>query len=176
MKTIHHLFLIALLLLGLNTAPATTVVPPSFDALVDEAELIFQGTVTDVRCQWAGEGSQRRIVSYVTFQIEEAIKGEPGAAYTLRMLGGTIDGETMGVADAPTFRQGDRDILFVENNGSQFIPLVGIMYGRFRVRAGNVAGRDIVTSDTGGPVGGVAGLGATEFKAAIRARLGTTPR
>lgn len=171
MKTIRFLSLIAVLFINVNTAPATTVIPPTFNALVDEAELIFQGTVTDVRCQWIGDGSERRIVSYVTFQIEEAIKGDPGTSYTLRMLGGTIDGETMGVADAPTFRQGDRDILFVENNGRQFIPLVGIMYGRFRVRAGNVASRDIVTSDSGGPVGGVVGLGAAEFKAAIRTRL-----
>ena len=33
-------------------ALATTVIPPSFDDLVDRAEMIFQGTVTDVRSEW----------------------------------------------------------------------------------------------------------------------------
>jgi len=40
----------------------------------------------------------------------------------------------MEVTDAPKCKVGDRDILFVENNGTQFVPLVGIMHGRFRVK------------------------------------------
>jgi hypothetical protein len=153
------------------SARATTVISPSFDELVEQAQLIFQGTVIDVKCQWAGEGSQRRIESFVTFSVEDPIKGEPGSTYTLRMLGGTIAGETMGVADAPTFKKGDRDVLFVENNGNQFIPLVGIMYGRYRVFRDKLAGRDIVTDNTGGAVGGVVGLGVADFKMAIRIKL-----
>lgn len=176
MKIIRLFFAILAGVAAANTSPATTVIPPTFDELVDEAQLIFQGTVTDVQCQWTGEGSQRRIVSFVTFQVEEAIKGEPGATYTMRMLGGAIDGESMGIADAPTFQKGDRDILFVENNGRQFIPLVGIMYGRFRIQADKMAGKDMVTTNSGAPVGGVAGLGPTEFKAAIRTRLATGNR
>jgi hypothetical protein len=160
--------------LALSRAIATTVIPPTFNELVDQAQLIFQGTVTDVRCEWAGEGAQRRIESVVTFQIEDAIKGAPGAAYTLRMLGGTIGEETMGIAEAPTFKIGDRDILFVENNGTQFIPLVGIMYGRYRVQSDIVAGKEIVANEAGGPVAGVTGVGATEFKTAIRTRLATS--
>ena len=176
MKQIRLSLFIIAIAIALNSAPATTVIQPSFDELVDEAQLIFQGTVTDVQCQWVGEGSQRRIESLVTFRIEDAIKGKPGDTYTLRMLGGTIDGETIGIADAPTFKKDDRDILFVENNGTQFIPLVGIMYGRIRVQQDAATGRDLVTSNTGEPVGGVVGLGATEFKTAIRAKLAVPAR
>jgi hypothetical protein len=99
------------------------------------------------------------------------------------MLGGTIDGETAEVADAPKFKIGDRDILFVEHNGSQFIPLVGIMHGRFHVQRG-AGGRDIVAKDSGAPLANVARLGTDEsaavsgaalsvgeFKAAIRQKL-----
>ncbi|HZE13236.1 MAG TPA: hypothetical protein VE086_05725, partial [Chthoniobacterales bacterium] len=111
MKQIRLSLFIIAIAIALNSAPATTVIQPSFDELVDEAQLIFQGTVTDVQCQWVGEGSQRRIESLVTFRIEDAIKGKPGDTYTLRMLGGTIDGETIGIADAPTFKKDDRDIL-----------------------------------------------------------------
>ena len=201
MKTFRlSLLVVAALTFASTAAHATTVIPPTFDELVSQAQVIFQGTVTDVRSEWLGEGPQRRIVSYVTFSVDEAIKASPGASYTMRMLGGTVNGETMGVADAPVFKRGDRDILFVENNGTQFIPLVGIMHGRFRVQQDPVTDREIVTTDTGAPVTNLAALGTdksqeslfsphtsttaspenaigvAEFKAAIRLKLGIAVR
>jgi hypothetical protein len=77
------------------------------------------------------------------------------------MLGGTVGAETMEVADAPKFKVGDRDILFVENNGTQFIPLVGIMHGRFRVKK-DEAGRDAVFTNEGSPLSDVTQLGKSE--------------
>src|SRR6184192_2856214 len=151
MKKFSRLSVFGSFLIIACAALATTVIPPSFDDLVGRAEIIFQGTVTDVRSEWTGEGAQRHIMSYVTVKVEEAIKGNPGASVTLRMLGGTVGAETMEVADAPKFKAGDRDVLFVENNGTQFIPLVGIMHGRFRVqRDGN--GRDTVFTNSGAPL------------------------
>ena len=196
MKSIRSLLRSLLLFVTLLPAIATTVIPPTFDELVDQAEIIFQGTVVDVRSEWMGAGAQRHIVSYVTFRVDEAIKQQPGATYSLLMLGGTVNGETMGVADAPLFKVGDRDILFVEHNGTQFIPLVGIMHGRFRLRADADTGKEIVTTDAGEPVTNVADLGknrapiefdsphsatsaslknalaAADFKNAIRMKLG----
>src|SRR5215211_6429004 len=133
MKTFSRSVLALCACVLLKTATATTVIPPSFDELVGQAELIFQGTVTDVKSQWVGEGGQRHIVSYVTLRIDEAIKGDPGKSYTMQMLGGTVGDDTMVVSDSPRFKVGDRDILFVEHNGTQFIPIVGIMHGRFRL-------------------------------------------
>src|SRR6478735_11791198 len=135
MKLLRSLILLSLVALVLPVARATTVIPPTFDELVTRAETIFEGTVTGMRSEWTGEGANRHIVTYVTFKIEDAIKGKVGADYTIRMFGGTVDGQTIEVTDAPKFKVGDRDILFVENNGSQFIPLVGIMHGRFHVQA-----------------------------------------
>lgn len=196
MKTSRTLLLAFSTLLACSAARATTVIPPTFDELVAQAELILQGTVTDVQSQWIGEGGQRHIVSYVTLKVEEAIKGDPGATYTVRMLGGTVDGQTMEVSDSPRFKVGDRDILFVEHNGTQFIPLVGIMHGRFRVLRDKESGSDLVATDKGGAVTDLAQLGkedpaaggakarvldanglaeksldAADFKAAIKAKL-----
>jgi hypothetical protein len=149
MNKLRYLVFSVCLFLALSAARATTVIPPTFDDLVGKAELIFQGAVTNVRSQWVGEGAQRHIASYVTFQVEDALKGSPGASYTIQMLGGTVDGETMEVADSPKFAVGDRDILFVERNGQQFIPLVGIMHGRFRVQRDAQTGREIVATSEG---------------------------
>ena len=166
MKTQPFFLALASILLGLTSTHGTTVIPPTFDELVSQAELIFQGEVTDVKSQWVGEGAQRRIVSYVTFSVEDAVKGAPGGSYTLRMLGGTVDGETMEVTDSPKFKVGDRDIVFVENNGSQFIPLVGIMHGRFHVQKDDQTGREIVTTNEREPLKDVSKLGKVEHATA----------
>jgi len=165
-------------------ATATTVIPPNFDELVGRAQIIFEGEVTGLQSQWIGEGAQHRIVTFVTFKVDDALKGEPGASYSIRMLGGTVDGRTMEVTDAPKFKVGNHDILFVENNGSQFIPLVGIQHGRFRVQK-DQAGRDTLITGDGQPLADVNQLGGNEaamasskaslslddFKSAIRSHV-----
>jgi hypothetical protein len=187
-------------LLAVSSVQATTVIAPNFDELVQNAEVIFEGTVTDVQSQWAGEGGQRHIVSYVTFQVADSLKGSAGANYTMRMLGGTVGDETMAISDAPQFKVGDRDILFVEKNGTQFIPLVGIMHGRFRVQQDGKSNAAIVLDHEGHPVGDLARLGkdehgnrtisdhsvaartdvaamsATAFKSAVQAKLAELAR
>ena len=183
MKLLPSLLLAFFVGFGATSVHATTVSPPTFDQLVSDAELIFQGTVTGTRSEWSGQGSERVIVTYVTIKIDDAMKGAPGGSYTIRMLGGTVDGETAEVSDAPRFKTGDRDILFVEHNGSQFVPLVGIMHGRFHVQT-DAAGREIIAKDDGASLTNVSKLGRDEkgattgpalsvadFKSAIRQKL-----
>ncbi len=177
------------LLVACQNLPATSVVPPTFDQLVGQAEAIFHGRVTSVHSLWVGEGSQRHIDTLVTFEVADAMKGGLERSYTIRMFGGTVGDESMGISDAPEFQVGDEDILFVENNGSQVVPLVGIMHGRFRVvrdengseavlEAGHEAVRDVAqlgqAEESVTPLVG-RHLSAAEFKAAIRSRLQSLP-
>lgn len=184
MKLLRSLLTLSLLAFALATTRATTVIPPTFDRLVTDAETIFEGTVTALKSEWTGEGNDRHIVTYVTFKVEDPIKGTLGADYTIRMFGGTVDGHTMEATDTPKFKVGDRDILFVENNGKQFVPLVGIMHGRFRVKQDEVNAPESISKDNGAHVSDIAKLGTderaassgralskNEFKAAIRQKL-----
>jgi len=159
------------IILTLGRLSATTVIPPTFDQLVQQAELIFQGTATNVRCVWEGEGAQRHISTYVTFQIAESVKGNPGSSYTIRLLGGTVGDETMEVTDTPKFKVGDRDILFVEHNNEQFVPLVGINHGRFHVQRDEQTGRDIVVNSEGAPVRNLTKLGREEESVSAAAAI-----
>ena len=182
-KPLGYLLFPALFSLGF-VANATTVIPPTFDELVGRAQIIFEGQVTGLKSQWIGEGAEHRIVTYVTFKVDDTLKGDAGATYSIRMLGGTVDGRTMEVTDAPKFKVGDHDILFVENNGSQFIPLVGIQHGRFRVQEDQTGRSTLVTGD-GEPLADVNQLGGNEesvargkaslsldsFKSIIRSRV-----
>jgi hypothetical protein len=184
MKLLRVFVVLSVVSLVLPAARATTVIPPTFDELVTQAEAIFEGTVTGTRSEWTGEGANRHIVTYVTFKIEDAIKGAVGAEYSIRMFGGTVGDQTIEVTDAPKFKMGDRDILFVEHNGSQFIPLVGIMHGRFHVQTDATGANEKITKDSGAAMANVAKLGQDEvaaatgpamskadFKAAIRQKL-----
>src|SRR5436190_2865287 len=184
MKLLRSLVFLLLISLALPAARATTVIPPTFDELVTQSEMIFEGTVTGTRSEWTGEGANRHIVTYVTFKIDDAIKGAVGAEYTIRMFGGSVGDQTVEVTDAPKFKMGDRDILFVEHNGSQFIPLVGIMHGRFHVQTDPNGANEKITKDSGAAMANVAKLGQDEvaaatgaamskadFKAAIRQKL-----
>ena len=157
-------YLLPLVLIGVATVrvTATSVVAPTFEQMVQQAELIFQGSVTDVRSIWEGEGAQRHIDTYVTFQIEDSVKGNASSSYTIRMLGGTVGDETMEVTDTPKFKVGDREILFVEHNNEQFVPLVGINHGHFRVQRDEQTGRDILTNGEGEAVRDLAQLGRNE--------------
>jgi hypothetical protein len=182
-KPLGYLLFPALFSLGF-VANATTVIPPTFDELVGRAQIIFEGQVTGLKSQWIGEGAEHRIVTYVTFKVDDTLKGDAGATYSIRMLGGTVDGRTMEVTDAPKFKVGDHDVLFVENNGSQFMPLVGIQHGRFRVQKDQTGRTTLVTGD-GEPLADVSQLGGNEagvargkaalsldnFKSIIRSRV-----
>ena len=154
---------IALLSIASQTS-ATTVIAPTFSQLVNEAEVIFQGTVTASRSVWVGEGAQRDIMTYVTFKVDDAVKGTPGSMYTISMVGGTVGQDTMEISGAPKFKIGSRDLLFVQHNGQQFIPLVGIMHGRFRVQQ-DQSGRDVVMTDDKAPLSNTAELGVNEQNA-----------
>ena len=169
-KMKHHFVFLSLLCSLAAIAQATTVIPPDFDQLVSRAEVIFEGEVTGLQSQWIGEGSEHRIVTFVTFKVDETLKGDAGTTYTMRMLGGTVDGETMEVSDAPKFKMGDHDLLFVEHNGSQFIPLVGIHHGRFRIQK-DLAGNDTVVTGEGQPLADVGQLGGDERAMAQNKRL-----
>src|SRR5437867_11309553 len=165
MKT-KYLLPLTLIAIGFVRVSATIVVPPTFEQLVQQAELIFQGTVTDVRSVWQGEGAQRHIDTYVRFQVDENVKGNATSSYTLRVLGGTVGDETMEVTDSPKFKVGDREILFVEHNNEQFVPLVGINHGHFHVQHDELTGRVVMINGDGGPVRDLSQLGYIDEAAA----------
>jgi hypothetical protein len=180
----RHFFFVATFAISFIGIKATTVVPPTFDQLVQQAELIFQGTVTDVRSVWEGQGAQRHIDTYVTFQVGESVKNDAGSSYTIRLLGGTVGEDSLVITDVPNFHVGDQEILFVEHNYDQFVPLVGISHGRFHVQRDEETGRDVLINGEGEAVGDLAKIGREEqsagaagamspdqFKSAIKEQL-----
>jgi hypothetical protein len=115
-----------------SVAGTTTVIPPTFDALVSGANSVFVGEVMAVRSRWITSPRGRAIMTDVTFRVEDVWKGTVGAVTMLEFMGGTVDGMTMEVVGMPQFEVGQRNVLFVSGERS-VSPLVGFMYGRMKV-------------------------------------------
>jgi hypothetical protein len=142
------LFFLALLPL----ARATSVIPPDMTELVDEADAIYRGRVTAVqarRVERADGGSV--IKTFVTVAVDRVLKGAEVKETTLVLLGGTLVDDTLEVSGMPHFTVGERGIVFVQNNGQQFCPLVRLGHGRYKLQQDG-AGHDVVMRDNGRPL------------------------
>lgn len=191
-------FAVALLASLCTKAGATTVIPPTLDELVERSATVIRTRVTATRCEWRGEGDERRMVTVVSVEVDETIVGPAVSTMELEFLGGEIGGERWVVAGQPRFAPGHEDILFVSRERGAITPLVRMMYGRYLVARAD-DGRAIVARANGAPLTSLAEtatplghvpeadairaealpqpLGIVEFSAAIREsarRLGRT--
>lgn len=146
------LFLVAISLVIIKPAFATTVIPPTFDELVAQAQSIVDAEVTGKHCEFTPVENGSVIHTYVTFKVLTTIKGDASETVELRLLGGTIGNEGMKVEGVPEFEIGDRDLLFIENNGTQFCPLVAVMHGRYPIVTRESDGVEIVLRSNGTPL------------------------
>lgn len=172
-------------LITAGLAHSTTVIPPTFEVLVANANTIFVGEVIGQRAEWEATPNGRSIVTYVTFRVEEVWKGAAGAVTQLEFLGGTIGDMKMEVVGMPTFRLGQRDVLFVGSTVRAVSPLVGFMHGRMRIERDVMSGVDRVRTHDGQSLGSPAQIGVqranslasitpmrlSELAAAVRLRL-----
>ena len=143
-----------LLVLALATlGRATSVIPPSFPELVQEAEGIYRGRVTDLQARRSAAPDGTVIIkTHVTFAIERTLKGAERRELTLEFLGGTLGDESLVVTGMPRFTLGTTEYVFVQRNGIQFCPLVAMGHGRYRTLRDAVAARDYVARDNGTPL------------------------
>lgn len=158
MRRLLSLSLICTLLMA-GVASSTTVIPPTFDALVSNANTIFVGEAIDVRSEWIATPQGRAIITKVTFKVEDVWKGAAGATTQLEFLGGTVGEMTMEVVGMPQFREGQRSVLFVTSQARAASPLVGFWHGRMRVER-DVNGVDRVRTYDGRSLGSPAEVGA----------------
>jgi hypothetical protein len=160
------------LALGLSiiaSSSATTVVAPRFEALVDHSDLIFTGQMLSQRSEWQELDGQRSIVTLVTFGVQRIHKGRAASTVTLQFLGGKVGDVSLEVAEMPTFKPGERVLLFVAENGVSACPVVAFFHGKFTVHADGKGG-DEVRRHNGEPLVEVGEIGPTKTKGQPRAR------
>lgn len=152
-------------------ARATSVVAPSFPELVGEAQTIVRAKVTAVRCAWVDTPQGRAIKTFVTLAVQKRLKGEAADEMVLQFLGGEVGGQGMRVEGMPRFAAGEVTILFIEGNGVQLCPLVGMMHGRYRVLTETQTARDYVARDDGVPLASEQDVQLPQGTGAVASRL-----
>jgi len=153
LKVIPVFIVMFLFLLPISYLDAASVRAVSMDELLQQSQVVFEGTVTGIV---AKENDQKRIHTYVTFNISEIIKGEyADNVITLRFLGGTVGDNSMSVSDQRIPQVGEQGIYFVESLESfQINPFYGWSQGHFILQR-DLSGAQRVMTNRGLPVRGV---------------------
>jgi hypothetical protein len=143
MQTRLRLF-VALLCLS-AAAFGTTVLPPKFDDLVNQADYIIWAVVRSVTPFLRTTTDGKKIpYSRVELEVKEVVAGTPPVQPVLEVLGGTYGGRELAISGAPKFVVGEESILFVQGNGHQIFPLVRMMHGMYLIRTDETDGRKYV--------------------------------
>jgi hypothetical protein len=132
---------------------------------VSRSDLIFKGAVVKID---QGKSIEGIIHTYVTYRVEKVVNGSYSPkTITLRFIGGEERVGNMvrglAVSHAPSFKNGDRDILMVSKNGRSLCPLVQCARGRYQLRGGMVNSEDgaIFAKDQSGTPMALTGSSAT---------------
>lgn len=122
----------SLLLISISYGNAASVREVSLNEMLKQSQFVFEGTVTAIETK---ENSQKRIHTYITFQIKDIIKGKYHTnTITLRFVGGTVGDISMAVSDMQLPQEGEHGIYFVESlDRFQVNPLYGWSQGHFFV-------------------------------------------
>jgi hypothetical protein len=136
---------------------ATSVVPPTFSELVSEADAIYRGQVISVEARRVPRPDGSTLIkTFVTVAVEKVLKGTDQPEVVLEFLGGTVGDESLVVSGMPKFVVGSREVVFVQKNGVQFCPLVGMMHGRYKVMRDPGSATEFMTRDNNMPLTDVA--------------------
>lgn len=129
-----------------------SVIAPTFEQLVANADYVVRGVVTDIHCITVDTPQGQGIQTLVTLHVEHVLKGSPGTDVTLTFLGGKVGHRTLTVVGMPKFAVGQREIVFVANNGRAICPLIAAGHGRYHVQHDVALNRDYIERENGAPL------------------------
>jgi hypothetical protein len=112
--------------------------------VIDQAAVAFQGTVTSTK---TGRDPQSGLlVTMTTFRVDDVLKGEVPASYTIKQIGGedAAAGLKFKVQGVPTYAVGQSYVLFMHGVSKQgFSSPVGLSQGRFQVLDAEGGGAEV---------------------------------
>ena len=151
-RLLSVLGMIAGLWLFATLGHATSVEAPNFEQLVSQADYVVRGVITSITPEWRDNQGRPYILSKVTLELREIIKGTPPQPLVMEFVGGRMGAEELVIEGAPKFHLGEENILFVQGNGQQIYPLVGIMHGLYVVYKEAQSGQELILRSNGLPL------------------------
>lgn len=134
------------LLLAAVPVSATTVVQFGTAQLADLSDTAVRGTVLGTESRMHSE--HQFIYTYVSIQVNEVLKGNPGltgTVITLQELGGRIDRLTHSVPGVPSFTADEEVLTFLENREDGYFRTYGMAQGKFRLETDARTGARLLT-------------------------------
>lgn len=125
------------------------------------ANSIVVGTITETTSEWNEDHTQ--IYTCITVKVSETLKGKHQNYITMRQLGGTVGDIMADVVGFPKFKVGAEALLFIKDNPSGFMPIVGASQGKFDIYVDKETGKKMVINNlTGTELVSPATLGQAE--------------
>lgn len=123
-----------------TVANATTMVELTTPQMVDAANNIVKGTITEV---WAEEDENGVVWTRAQLEVSKTYKGDSQTrAFIIDQMGGRFGGNVSSVEAAAQFSLGEEGIFFLETLDSGRTTTVGLSQGKFTLRL------DPYTADT----------------------------
>jgi hypothetical protein len=137
-------FAVSLALVGafaVRNAGATMLEELNTVQLTKEANTVQLGEVTSERAAWDAE--KQMVFTYVDFKVDQTLKGEPAETVTIRQAGGRSGGIRMVVHGMPSFRTGERALVFLKHDADGTPSVVGMAQGKYRIYRSAVTGEEM---------------------------------
>ena len=130
---------------------ATTILPLSFEQLVNESQSVVYGRVSDVRAQWTAD--RRFIESVVTIEVLRGIKGNALESMAFTVPGGQVGRYLNVIPGAPSLVRGDTAVFFLTAQGARLPVTTGLTQGIYRVQRDAASGEMLVAPPVVASVG-----------------------
>jgi hypothetical protein len=116
------------------------------DELTTKSEVVALGRVKEMKSQW--EGNKERIVTYVTLDVDEYLKGSgTGRTLTIVNPGGEVDGVGELYTHMARFKQDEDVVVFVEKDKKGHYRMTGGNDGKFAVKKDVATGMPVVSGN-----------------------------
>jgi len=129
-------------------AGATQVIRMDTRELVRSSSDIVVGSVEKVRSSW--NAAHTRIVTEVTVNVGEALKGTGGSSVTITQMGGEVGGMRLSIAGSPVFQPGEQALLFLWTDAKGRRLVNGLAQGKFDIERDAMSGELLVRRNLDG--------------------------
>jgi hypothetical protein len=135
-KRMKIFFFICILISLTSTELLGQMIKVPLEQLSKSSHTIIKGTVLNKRSEFESEGDY--IITYITFNISETLKGVSKDTITVVIPGGVIGNLGMSVSQTPKFQIGEEVVIFVSNDYKGRKTVTDWQQGKFTIKNNQV--------------------------------------
>jgi len=118
-------------LVAAGQARATSMVYQDLSALTQSSDAVVHGTVKKTESRWSGD--HQRIITEVSIDVSEFVKGRGAKTVVVVQPGGEVGGIGQKISGLASFAEGEEVVLFLERSGAEKYRVAGMAQGKYRV-------------------------------------------